>query len=71
MPPKKNAYNTPSASSGSIAETGKTSAYNPGFEQDLVDHGVYPRGYRLPGGNRYTLHVFGKNKGSCLGSKHC
>ena len=48
MPPKRNAYNTPRASSGSTTKTGRTSAYNPGFEQNLVNHGIYPDGYEYP-----------------------
>jgi hypothetical protein len=54
MPPKKNPYRTPSDSTKSTSQTagGRTSAYNPGFEQNLIKHGVYPYGYRHPDGQR-------------------
>ena len=52
MPPKKNLYSSPPASNGSRKKTRRTSAYDPGFEQKLVDHGIYPPGHRLPDGNR-------------------
>jgi hypothetical protein len=53
MPPKKNPYRTPSDSSKPTSQSGRrTSAYHPGFEQNLINHGVYPYGYRSPDGGR-------------------
>ena len=53
MPPRKTPYRTPSDSSQSTSQTGgRTSTYNPAFEQNLIKHGVYPNGYRQPDGHR-------------------
>jgi hypothetical protein len=54
MPPKKISYRTPSDSTKSTTDTGqrRTSAYDPSFEQNLINHGVYPYGYRHPDGHR-------------------
>lgn len=43
MPPRKTPNGAPSSSAKS---SGRTSAYNPGFEQNLIRHGVYPNGYK-------------------------
>ena len=46
MPPRKDLDGTPSKCTKSTEDTtGRTSAYNPGFEQNLINHGVYPSGY--------------------------
>lgn len=37
---------TPSTSSKSTTKTGKISTYNPAFQQNLIDHGIYPNGYQ-------------------------
>src|SRR5437667_12607060 len=29
-------------------KTGSTTAYDPNFEQNLIEHGVYPKGYEYP-----------------------
>ncbi|MCJ1246639.1 hypothetical protein MMC30_003848 [Trapelia coarctata] len=53
MPARKPSKRNPSNSSKSTSQsTRRTSAYNPSFEQNLVDHAVYPFGYRHPDGHR-------------------
>lgn len=54
MPSRKTPYKPPTPSDCSeSSQTGRrTSAYNPVFEQNLINHGVYPHGYRHPDGHR-------------------
>ncbi|KAL9105853.1 MAG: hypothetical protein Q9227_009016 [Pyrenula ochraceoflavens] len=53
MPPRKHPYDTPPDSSQSTSRgSGRTSAYYPGFEQNLVKYDVYPYGYRSLDGKR-------------------
>ena len=46
MPPKRTPNTTLSNSTEPRRRLGRTSAYHPGFEGNLIDHGVYPDGYR-------------------------
>ncbi|KAL9116098.1 MAG: hypothetical protein Q9227_000467 [Pyrenula ochraceoflavens] len=48
-------YRTPCDSTASIEKSGRTSAYNPAFEQNLIEHGVYPSGYESTENQQFVL----------------
>lgn len=39
-------------SNNNTTKTASTTAYNRNFEQKLIDHGVYPPGYKYPDGQK-------------------
>jgi hypothetical protein len=46
MPPKKNPYRISSTSNQSIQKPGRTSTYNPAFQQNFINYSVYFSAYR-------------------------
>ncbi|EFE33524.1 uncharacterized protein ARB_07469 [Trichophyton benhamiae CBS 112371] len=49
---KRRAGTPPDSSNNKTTKTTSTTVYNRNFEQKLIDHGVYPPGYKYPDGRK-------------------